>query len=83
MTSLALTLPSMLAYTLLFRIQRISRMDFDDRVWHSERMRGLRAGSDEDGDGQVNAEERTKESAEWANAVLRGVWPIMNPDLYV
>ena len=34
-------------------------------------------------DGEVGEEERTKESAEWANAFLRGVWPIMNPDLYV
>ncbi|KIP05468.1 hypothetical protein PHLGIDRAFT_30925 [Phlebiopsis gigantea 11061_1 CR5-6] len=81
-TSLSLVLPSVVAYTVVFRVQRLSRLDFDDCVWHAERMRGLRAGSDEDGDGQINAEERTKESAEWANAILRGVWPILNPDLF-
>ena len=79
--ALALVLPTVFAYVLLFRIKCIARMDFDDRVWHAERLRGLTAGGDEDGDGKVNSEERTKESAEWANAVLRGVWPIMNPDL--
>ncbi|EKM56734.1 uncharacterized protein PHACADRAFT_207924 [Phanerochaete carnosa HHB-10118-sp] len=81
-SSLALILPTALAYVLLFRIKCIARMDFDDRVWHAERLRGMRAGDDADGDGQVGCEERTKESAEWANAVLRGVWPIMNPDLF-
>ena len=46
-------------------------------------MRGLKAGSDVDGDGKISDEERIKESAEWANAVLRGVWPVMNPELWV
>lgn len=45
-------------------------------------MRGLQAGSDLNGDGKVEGDERTKEGAEWANAVLRGVWPIVNPDLF-
>ena len=79
---IALVLPSCLAYALFFRINSISRQDFDDRAWHSERIRGLRAGTDLDGDGEVESEERTKESAEWVNGVLRGVWPILNPDLY-
>ncbi|KAF7799495.1 hypothetical protein EIP86_010730 [Pleurotus ostreatoroseus] len=59
----------------------ISQRDFDDRVWDSERIRGLRAGSDLDGDGVVGPDERVRESAEWANAILRGVWPILNPDM--
>ncbi|GJE98733.1 C2 domain-containing protein [Phanerochaete sordida] len=80
--ALALLLPTALAYVLLFRLKCIARTDFDDRVWHAERLRGLRAGDDLDGDGEVGADERTKESAEWANAVLRGVWPIMNADLF-
>ncbi|KAI0080428.1 hypothetical protein K474DRAFT_1637659 [Panus rudis PR-1116 ss-1] len=74
--------PSLLTYVLLFRLHNISRSDFEDRIWHSERMQGLKAGADVDGDGRVTTEERTKESAEWANAVLRGVWPILNPDLF-
>ena len=68
---------------MLFRLRNVSDDDFESRVWHAERMRGLRAGSDVDGDGQVSDEERTRESAEWANAIMRGVWPILNPDLYV
>ncbi|KAI0703039.1 hypothetical protein BC835DRAFT_1079650 [Cytidiella melzeri] len=80
--SFALVIPTLVAYTMNFRVHRASQVDFDDRVWHSERMRGLRAGSDVDGDGQVTTEERTNESAEWANALLRGIWPIMNPDLF-
>ena len=80
----AIIVPTVVAYTVNFRIHRISKVDiFDDRAWHSERARGLRAGSDVDGDGKVTGEERTKESAEWSNALLRGVWPIMNPDLCV
>lgn len=75
--------PSLFAYVLLFRLRNLARNDLDDRMWHSERMRGLKAGSDVDGDGKISDEERIKESAEWANAVLRGVWPVMNPELWV
>ena len=75
--------PSIFAYVLLFRLRNLARNDLDDRMWHSERMRGLKAGSDIDGDGKISDEERIKESAEWANAVLRGVWPVMNPELWV
>jgi hypothetical protein len=82
-TLLALGLPTFFAYCQLFRIKCIAVADFEDRAWHAERLRGLKAGSDWNGDGQVEDEERTKESAEWANTVLRGVWPILNPDLYV
>lgn len=80
-TIAVLSLPSCLAYILLFRVQSISRTDFDDRAWDTERIRGLRAGSDLDGDGVVGSDERVSESAEWANAVLRGLWPILNPDM--
>ena len=78
-----LVLPSLLAYTMHFRAANASHNDFQDRIWHSERMRGLRAGDDLDGDGHIAAAERTKESAEWLNSVLRGVWPIINPDMCV
>ncbi|KAH8101754.1 hypothetical protein BXZ70DRAFT_1071093 [Cristinia sonorae] len=81
-TCLSLIPPTILTYVLGFRLRNVSRSDFENRVWHSERMRGLKAGSDVDGNGKVSEEERTKESAEWANALLRGVWPIMNPDLF-
>ncbi|KAH9941531.1 hypothetical protein B0H21DRAFT_752338 [Amylocystis lapponica] len=74
--------PTILAYCLLFHIHRTSEGDFEDRAWHAERMRGMRAGSDVDEDGQISDEERTRESAEWANALLRGVWPIVNPDIF-
>ncbi|CCM05424.1 uncharacterized protein FIBRA_07641 [Fibroporia radiculosa] len=74
--------PSLLAYVLHFRMQNISQGDFEDRAWHTERIRGLRAGSDLDGDGQIEDEERTRESTEWVNSVLRGVWPIVNPDMF-
>ena len=75
--------PTFLAYMMHFRVKSLSHNDFEDRIWHSERVRGLRAGDDLDGDGRIAAEERTKESAEWLNSVLRGVWPIVNPDMYV
>lgn len=74
-----LLLPTFLAYTMHFRVKNTSQNDFQDRIWHSERMRGLRAGDE----GGTAADERTKESAEWLNSVLRGVWPIVNPDMYV
>jgi hypothetical protein len=71
----------MLAYTLLFALKRESKEDFADRAWGAERARGLAAGEDEDGDGKVSGKERIKESAEWVNSVLRGLWSIINPDL--
>ncbi|TBU59824.1 hypothetical protein BD310DRAFT_1038272 [Dichomitus squalens] len=74
--------PALISYVLLFRLNHAAEADFEQRVWHSERMRGLAAGSDVDHDGNVTDEERTKESAEWANAVVRGLWPIINTDLF-
>ena len=74
--------PAFLSYALLFRVNKVSEADFEQRIWHAERMRGLAAGSDVDGDGKVTDEERTRESAEWANAVVRGLWPIINTDMF-
>jgi len=76
-----LAVPSVVTYCLLYRFRRIAQRDFENRAWNSERIRGLTAGSDLDGDGKVNTEERTKESAEWANEFLRGLWPIINPQM--
>ncbi|KAI0672484.1 hypothetical protein C8Q78DRAFT_1027516 [Trametes maxima] len=74
--------PAFLSYCVFFRMNKVAETDFEQRVWHAERMRGLAAGSDVDGDGKVTDEERTRESAEWANAVVRGLWPIINTDLF-
>ncbi|KAI8972445.1 hypothetical protein BD414DRAFT_469487 [Trametes punicea] len=79
---LCLLLAAFLSYCLFFRLNKSAEADFEQRVWHAERMRGLAAGSDVDGDGKVTDEERTRESAEWANAVIRGIWPILNTDLF-
>ncbi|KAI0357862.1 hypothetical protein OH77DRAFT_1308845 [Trametes cingulata] len=79
---LCLIPPALLSYCLLFRVNKAAEADFEQRIWHAERMRGLAAGSDVDGDGKVTDEERTRESAEWANAVIRGLWPILNTDLF-
>lgn len=80
---LSLLPPSILTYCLLFRLRRVSSTDFENRVWHSERLRGLAGGSDRDGDGVLRNEEKSRESAEWANSLLRGIWPIVNPEMYV
>ncbi|KAI0643938.1 hypothetical protein C8Q79DRAFT_977606 [Trametes meyenii] len=74
--------PAFLSYCVLFKTNKTAEADFEQRIWHAERMRGLAAGSDVDGDGKVTDEERTRESAEWANAVVRGLWPIINTDLF-
>ncbi|KAH9916920.1 uncharacterized protein B0H18DRAFT_1214852 [Fomitopsis serialis] len=74
--------PIFLAYSMHFRVKNASQNDFQNRIWHSERVRGLRAGDDLDRNGNVATEERTKESVEWVNSVLRGVWPIINPDMF-
>ena len=73
--------PSLVAYVLLFALERESREDYERRAWNSERIRGLRAGDDYDGDGDVDCAERVQESAEWLNALVRGIWPIMNAEL--
>lgn len=80
--SLSLAPPTLLAYSLLFALDRKSAEDFMDHMWDSERARGIAAGEDHDGDGIVQTEERIKESAEWLNTLLKGVWPIANPNLY-
>jgi len=79
---LSLLLPSILTYCLLFRLRRVSLTDFENRVWHSERLRGLAGGSDRDGDGVLRNEEKSRESAGWANSLLRGIWPIVNPEMF-
>ncbi|KAI0267273.1 hypothetical protein BC834DRAFT_822647 [Gloeopeniophorella convolvens] len=78
----ALLLPVIVTSILIKRLRRTAVNDADARAWHSERIRGLRAGSDMDQDGTVSTEERIRESAEWANTLLRGVWPILNPSLF-
>ena len=75
------SLPNMDCAQLISAHEKVFEIPFNSRNKWMMTIQRERAGSDEDGDGQVNAEERTKESAEWANAILRGVWPIMNPDL--
>ncbi|KAH8119808.1 hypothetical protein DFH11DRAFT_1837886 [Phellopilus nigrolimitatus] len=76
------TPPSILAYILLFTLDNQSAEDFADRVWDAERTRGLAAGGDYNGDGMAGDEGRVRESAEWLNTVLKGIWPIINPDLF-
>ncbi|KAH9937796.1 uncharacterized protein BXZ73DRAFT_89230 [Epithele typhae] len=73
---------ALFAYAVLFRADRVATREWAQRVWHAERLRGLRAGDDLDGDGTVEDEERTRESAEWANAFLRGLWPVINTDMF-
>ncbi|KLO20621.1 hypothetical protein SCHPADRAFT_841783 [Schizopora paradoxa] len=78
----SLITPSVLAYVLLFALRNKSQEDFENRVWDSERTRGLRAGNDLDGDGDIGVDERIQESAEWLNSVISGVWSIINTDLF-
>ncbi|KAI1792363.1 hypothetical protein LXA43DRAFT_972528 [Ganoderma leucocontextum] len=74
--------PVFISYCLLFSMNRAAETDFEQRIWHAERMRGLGAASDVDRNGNVTDEERTKESAEWVNALVRGLWPTINSDLF-
>ncbi|KAM5531360.1 hypothetical protein V8D89_006496 [Ganoderma adspersum] len=74
--------PVFVGYCSLFWVNKAAETDFEQRVWHAERMRGLAAGSDVNRDGNVSDEERIKESAEWANALVRGLWPTVNSDLF-
>lgn len=74
--------PALVTYAAIFRLKKAIDFDWDAHVWHAERRRGMTAGSDTDGDGNVSQEERTQESAEWVNTLLRGLWPIINPDMF-
>ncbi|KAA1474408.1 hypothetical protein DENSPDRAFT_905439 [Dentipellis sp. KUC8613] len=67
---------------LLNRLRDTALSSASARAWHSERIRGERAGSDVDGDGKIGADERLRESAEWANALVASIWPIMDPALF-
>jgi len=77
----SLGIPAALSLLWMYRMQSKSEDDADRRVWDVERKRGLQAGQDKDGDGKIEVEEKIKESAEWLNALLAGVWPIINPDM--
>jgi hypothetical protein len=77
----SLGIPAALSFLWMYRMQSKSEDDADRRLWDAERRRGLQAGLDKDGDGKIEVEEKIKESAEWLNALLAGVWPIINPDM--
>ena len=81
--SITLAVPTLIAYVALYYMQRSAMVDYENHFWDTERRRGLKAGLDRDGDGRVEAHERTKESAEWANNLLAEVVPIINPDMQV
>ena len=70
------------SYCSLFLVSKAADTGFEQRIWHAERMRGLAAGSEVDHGGNVTDEERIKESAERANALVRGLWPTINSDLF-
>ncbi|KAG8702280.1 hypothetical protein FRC08_003588 [Ceratobasidium sp. 394] len=81
----SLVLPSLLSYVLIFRLHADSTNDFEAHVWDSERRRGVASvsvpeHSDDSGEGDAKVLE---ESAEWANSVLKGLWPRIDPDLFV
>ena len=78
---LSLFPPSLIAVFLLHRLQRHAHEHEDQQIWNMERQRGLHAGCDLSDDGKEDVTERVRESAEWFNALLRGVWPIINTDL--
>lgn len=73
--------PSFVSVFLLHRLQKHAHEHEDQQIWSMERQRGLQAGIDLNDDGKVDITERVRESAEWFNTLLRGVWPIINPDL--
>ncbi|EPQ51591.1 hypothetical protein GLOTRDRAFT_117939 [Gloeophyllum trabeum ATCC 11539] len=79
---LSLVPPTLYTYGCMYKLRNDADSDFDDRLWHAERERGWRGGQDRDNDGTVEGEERFKESAEWVNDLVKGVWPIINPDLF-
>ncbi|KAG8733675.1 hypothetical protein FRC12_018805 [Ceratobasidium sp. 428] len=81
----SLILPSFVSYVLIFKLHADSTNDFEAHVWDSERRRGVASvsvpeHSDDSGDGHSKVLE---ESAEWANDLLKGLWPRIDPDLFV
>lgn len=78
----SLGIPAALSFMWMYRMQSKSQDDADRRAWDVERRRGLAAGLDKDKDGKIDVDEKIKESAEWLNALLAGVWPIINPDMF-
>ena len=79
---LCVILSVFVSYCSLFLVNKAADTGFEQRIWHAERMRGLAAGPEVDHDGNVMDEERIKESAERANALVRGLWPTINSDLF-
>ncbi|KAG8802943.1 hypothetical protein FRC17_006309 [Serendipita sp. 399] len=78
----SLGIPAALSFLWMYRMQSKGEDDAERHAWAVERRRGLQAGYDKDKDGKIAAEEKIKESTEWLNALLKGVWPIINPDMF-
>ncbi|KAG9120814.1 hypothetical protein FRC07_003540 [Ceratobasidium sp. 392] len=81
----SLILPSFVSYVLIFKLHADSTDDFEAHVWDSERRRGVESvsvpeHSDDSGHGDSKVLE---ESAEWANDLLKGLWPRIDPALFV
>ncbi|KZT25585.1 hypothetical protein NEOLEDRAFT_1065184 [Neolentinus lepideus HHB14362 ss-1] len=79
---LSLIPPTLFASGCIYKLYHDADSDFDDRLWHAERERGWRGGKDRNNDGTIEGEERFKESAEWVNDLVKGIWPIINPDMF-
>ncbi|PVF96053.1 hypothetical protein CPB86DRAFT_737459 [Serendipita vermifera] len=79
----SLGIPAALSMLWMYRMRSKGEDDADRRAWDVERRRGLQAGYDKDKDGKIEAEEKIKESAEWLNSLLGGVWPIINTDMFI
>ncbi|KAJ1302770.1 hypothetical protein OPQ81_003079 [Rhizoctonia solani] len=81
--TLSLLMPSFISYALIYRLHAEASKDFEAHIWDSERKRGTMGVMSQNDSEHSQGEKAIHESVEWANGFLRGLWPHINPDLFV
>ncbi|KAL5640344.1 hypothetical protein ACGC1H_007571 [Rhizoctonia solani] len=79
----SLIMPSLISYTLIYRLHAEASNDFEAHVWDSERKRGAMGVMSLEDSEHSQDEKAIHESVEWGNGFLKGLWPRIDPDLFI
>ncbi|CAE7233874.1 unnamed protein product [Rhizoctonia solani] len=81
--ALSLLIPSLVSYALIYRLHAEASNDFEAHIWDSERKRGAMAVMSLKDSEHSQDKKAIHESVEWGNGLLKGLWPRIDPDLFV
>ncbi|CAE6476050.1 unnamed protein product [Rhizoctonia solani] len=81
--ALSLLMPSLVSYTLIYRLHAEASNDFEAHIWDSERRRGAMSVMSPQDSEHSQDKKDIHESVEWGNGLLKGLWPRIDPDLFI